>query len=54
MINGESADINMNIKVKEDSNINTYNILKRAIDIISALIRYNNFVSTYCNCFYCE
>ncbi len=37
MIDGENANINMNIKIQGNNSINIYQILKRIIDIISAL-----------------
>ena len=37
MVNGENADANMNIRIQEN-NINAYNIFKRTVDIIGALV----------------
>ncbi len=37
MINGENANINMSIKVREN-NINAYRIFKRAVDILASII----------------
>ncbi len=38
MVNGENANINMDIKANENNNINIYSILKRTLDIISAIV----------------
>lgn len=38
MINGENVNIKMSIKTRENNNIKIYHILKRAIDIFSAII----------------
>lgn len=37
MINGENVNINMNIKI-EENNIKIYNILKRTVDILGAIV----------------
>ena len=37
MINGENVNLNMNIKI-EENNIKIYNILKRTVDVLAALV----------------
>lgn len=38
MLDGENVDINMNAKVRENNNINIYNISKRIIDIMASIV----------------
>lgn len=53
MINGENVNINMNIKV-EENNIKIYNILKRTVDILAAIVRHCFVMPTYASCVHCK
>lgn len=55
MLNGENINnINMNIKIQGNNSINVYKICKRAIDIISAIIRNYYTLPTCYYCVYCK
>lgn len=38
MIGGENTNINMNVNMQENNNVNIYNVLKRGVDIIAAIL----------------